>query len=43
MENIKAKSTREPLFHIVKRTDIPFWKAWLIRIAAVLAALVKLR
>ncbi len=40
MDNAKAAKTREPLFHIVKRTDIPFWKGWLIRIAAVLAALV---
>ncbi|MBQ4243501.1 MAG: ABC transporter permease [Clostridia bacterium] len=33
---------REPLFHIVKRSKValPFWKAWLIRILAVLAALV---
>ncbi len=40
MEKTKAKSAREPLFHIVKRTDIPKWKAWVIRILAVLAALV---
>ena len=30
----------EPLFHIVRRTDLPFWKSWLIRIAAVLASLI---
>jgi len=30
---------REPLFHIAKRDTIVWWKAWLIRIAAVLAAL----
>ena len=36
----KVKETgREPLFHIVRRTDLPFWKAWLIRIAAVVASL----
>ena len=40
MDKAKTKSAREPLFHIVKRTDIPFWKAWIIRICAVLAALV---
>lgn len=35
-----AKSTktkhREPLFHVVKRDDIPEWKAWLIRVATIL-------
>ena len=25
------KPTREPLFHVVKRDDLPSWKAWLIR------------
>ncbi len=30
---------REPLFHIVKRTDIIWWKAWLVRILAVVLAL----
>nr|WP_316624067.1 ABC transporter permease [uncultured Ruminococcus sp.] len=36
----KVKETgREPLFHIVRRTDLPFWKSWLIRIAAVVASL----
>ena len=29
---------REPLFHIVKRTTIPLWKSWMIRIIAILAA-----
>ncbi len=29
----------EPLFHISKRGAMPFWKSWLIRIAAVIAAL----
>ena len=40
-----AKSTqkgitkvREPLFHIVKRSTIPLWKSWMIRIIAILAA-----
>lgn len=31
---------REPLFHIAKRRRMDFWKAWLIRIVAVLFALV---
>ena len=35
-----SKKLREPLFHIAKRTGIPAWKAWLIRTAAVLAALI---
>ncbi len=30
--------TREPLIHISKRSDIPFWKAWLIRAIAILIA-----
>ena len=30
---------REPLFHIVKRSAIPSWAAWLIRIGAVVLAL----
>ena len=30
---------REPLFHIVKRADIPRLKAWLIRLIAILLAL----
>lgn len=34
------KHIREPLFHIVKRDGIVWWKAWLIRLAAVAAALV---
>ena len=32
------KTAREPLFHITKRTAIPLWKSWLIRIVAVFAA-----
>ncbi len=30
--------TREPLIHISKRADIPFWRAWLIRAIAILIA-----
>ncbi len=35
-----ASKTREPLFHIVKRGAIPWWKAWIVRLIAVAAALV---
>ena len=31
---------KDPLFHIVKRTDIPFWKSMLIRALSMIAALV---
>ena len=34
-----TKKTREPLMHIVKRDDITGWKAWLIRIGAILLGL----
>ncbi len=40
MMNKKQKKIREPLFHITKRGAIVWWKAWLIRIASILAALV---
>ena len=33
------KTVREPLFHISKRSEIVWWKAWLIRGAAVVLAL----
>lgn len=33
-----VKSTREPLFHVVKRDDLPASKAWLIRIATIVIA-----
>ena len=33
----KIKNTHhEPLFHIVKRDDMPQWQAWLIRIVTIL-------
>lgn len=38
MSNVKLK--REPLFHIAKNGAIPFWKSWLIRVIAVVLALV---
>lgn len=34
------KHAHEPLFHIAKRDTIVWWRAWLIRAAAILAALV---
>ncbi len=37
--NTKTEKVREPLFHIVKRDAIVWWKSWLIRIAAVVVAL----
>lgn len=33
------KQTREPLFHVVKRDTIPLWKSMLIRVIAVVAAI----
>ena len=35
-----SKKHHEPLFHIVKRDDMPGWKAWLIRIVTVVLGLV---
>lgn len=35
-----ANHIREPFFHIAKRTDISQWLAWVIRIAAVVVALI---
>ena len=29
---------REPFIHIAKRSEIPGWKAWLIRLAAIAIA-----
>ena len=33
------KSGVEPLFRIVKRDNLPKWKAWIIRVIAIAAAL----
>ena len=33
------EKAREPLFHIVKRNGLVWWKAWLVRVIAVVAAL----
>lgn len=39
MNDVKvSKHSREPLFHLVKRDDMKWWQAWLIRIAAILVA-----
>ena len=37
--NNNEKRVHEPLFHITKRADIVWWKAWLIRLVAIVAAL----
>ena len=36
----KTKHIKEPVFQISRRTGLSPWKAWLIRLAAVAAALV---
>ena len=36
----RQKRVREPLFHIAKRGAIVWWKAWLIRLASIVLALV---
>ncbi len=36
----KEKKTKEPLFHIVKRDGLPKSKSWVIRLLAILAALI---
>ena len=38
MKNNEVKHN-EPLFHISKRANIVWWKAWLVRIVAILGAL----
>lgn len=39
-ETIMKKSKAEPLFHIVKRDVLPWYKSWGIRLAAIAAALI---
>lgn len=39
-KNKPEKSTQEPLFHIVKRSGLVWWKSWLIRLAAIVLALI---
>ncbi|MBQ8921725.1 MAG: ABC transporter permease [Oscillospiraceae bacterium] len=36
----QARTAKEPLFHIAKRDHIAWWKAWLIRVSAIVLALV---
>ncbi|MBO9078737.1 MAG: ABC transporter permease, partial [Escherichia coli] len=40
MRQSTQKAVREPRFYIAKRDDIPFWKSWLVRIIAVIVALI---
>ena len=37
-ENIKTH--REPLFHVVKRDDMPSWKAWIVRIITIVISFI---
>ena len=37
--NNQEKAKHEPLFHIIKRSSMVWWKSWLIRIGSVAAAL----
>ena len=39
MQN-KKKSVHEPLFHVTRRDDIPLWKSCLVRVIAILLALI---
>lgn len=39
MAKDKVKTQHEPLFHIVKRDDMPAYKAWLIRFGTILISL----
>ena len=38
-KKIIAKNHHEPLFHVVKRDDMPSWKAWLVRLVTIIIAL----
>ena len=39
-QNTKTKHTREPFIRIAKRSDMLWWQAWLIRVAAIALGLV---
>ena len=39
MSQHKNNAVHEPLFHLTKRATIPQWKAWLIRLAAIVLGL----
>ena len=34
----EIKTHREPFFHVVKRDDMPWWKAWFVRAATIVIA-----
>ena len=38
MAKTVTKTQREPFFHVVKRDDMPWWKAWTIRAATIVIA-----
>ena len=40
MSKAITKKHREPLFHIAKRADMIWWKAWLIRLVTIVVAVV---
>ena len=40
MANTAVKTHREPLFHVVKRDDMPWWKAWIIRAVTIVIAFI---
>lgn len=40
MAKSDVKTAREPLFHVIKRDDLPPLKAWLIRIATIVISLI---
>jgi len=40
MAKTAVRAHHEPLFHVVKRDDMPAWAAWLIRVATILLGFV---
>lgn len=40
MNNAKHIKKHEPLLHMVKRSALPWWKAWIIRAIAIMAAVI---
>ena len=39
-KNSAIKTVREPLFHVVKRDDLPWWKAWTIRVVTIIVSFI---
>ncbi len=39
-EKTYTKHSRDPLFHIAKRSDMIWWQAWLVRIAAIILGVI---